>query len=135
MNAGRTKLRLLLDEGVPNSVGRKFEEAGHQVTYVNQSQLVQRGSPDTLVAAAAVANGFILVAHDGDMKQIAKNHGFGGGRYKTLSLIKLTCRKPKAAERVEHFMSLIEHEWEANAGASGRRLFIEIQDNVCKTWR
>ena len=58
--------RLLLDEGVPADVGRTFEAHGHLV--VPFDEVVQRGSPDTLVGRAAEANEAILVAFDKDMK-------------------------------------------------------------------
>jgi len=135
LNAKRQALRFMLDEGVPDSVGEIFEKAGHEVIYLNKSQVIMRGSPDPLVVQAAVANEAILVALDGDMRKIAQGHGVGKNRYRMLSLIKLSCFEPDAAGRVKSMMSLIEHEWDAGATDSGRRLHIEILDTVVRSMR
>ena len=127
------KLRLFLDEGVPDSVGKVFSDAGHKVIYLRDA--IAPSSPDVLVCAAAESNNAILVALDGDMKEIAKGHGLGGGRFKRLSLVKLSCPEPMAANRVKFALSLIEHEWLISGEKSARRLFIEIGTQVIKTFR
>jgi predicted nuclease of predicted toxin-antitoxin system len=123
-------LHLMLDEGVPDAVGRVFEERGHVVTFGNRS--LPRGSPDQLVCVAAMNAGAILVAADHDMRTIARAHGLGNERYKSLNLLKLSCRKPEAAEKVKQAMSLIEHEWQCNEAAVGRRLFMELSASVIR---
>lgn len=81
------------------------------------------------------ANDAILVSHDNDMRQLARRRGVGQLRFRTLSLIKLTCRESRAATRVAQAMSLIEHEWAYGADNPDRRLFIEIGDAVIRTMR
>jgi hypothetical protein len=93
------------------------------------------GSPDVLVARTAEANDAILIALDGDMKLLAKRAGIGGGRFKRLSLRKLSCREPVAAKRVEQAMSPIETEWTISDAKAARRLFVEIGNDVIKTFR
>ena len=63
MTADRPVLRLFFDEGVPDSVGRAFLEAGHEVGFLNKS--LARGSSDQLVCIIADINNAILVALDG----------------------------------------------------------------------
>jgi predicted nuclease of predicted toxin-antitoxin system len=133
VTAERPKLRLFLDEGVPDSVGHVFLESGHQVAFLNKS--LARGSSDHLVCAIADINEAILVALDGDMKRIAQGYGVGSGRYLRLGLIKLSCYEPHAAERVRAAMSLIEHEWNNSSGSAGRRIFVEISDKVIRSFR
>jgi predicted nuclease of predicted toxin-antitoxin system len=128
----RAVLKLFLDEGVPDSVGKCFEEAGHRVIYGNA---VSPGAPDQLVSTISEANDAILVAFDGDMKRLAQRHGVGQRRFRRLSLIKLSCRETRAAERVRASMSLIEHEWHVAMHSSDRRIFIEIGDAVIRTMR
>jgi predicted nuclease of predicted toxin-antitoxin system len=118
---------LFLDEGVPRSVGRLFESNGHTVIYLEQA--VDRGSSDPIVATAAQANACILVALDGDMREIAKKNGVSNSRYKKLSLIKLSCNETQAANRVLQFLALIESEWKISTEKSARRLFIDISDS------
>jgi hypothetical protein len=96
---------------------------------------VRRGSPDTLVCATAEANDAILVACDGDMRELAKQHGVGRMRFKKLHLIKLSTEAPKYDGRVKLAMSLIEHEWGICSKKGASRLFIEIQTDVIRTVR
>ena len=133
MTAGRPVLSLFLDEGVPDSVGHAFLEAGHEVAFLNKSSA--RGSPDHVVCAIADINDSILVALDGDMKKIAQGHGVGQRKLLQLGLIKLSCFEPDAAVRVRMAMSLIEHEWMVTEGRTGRRIFVEISDTVMRTFR
>lgn len=78
MTTDGQRLRFLLDEGVPHSVGRYLESRGHEVIYFDAA--LMPGSPDVLVAKTAEANDAILIALDGDMKALAKRAGIGGGR-------------------------------------------------------
>jgi predicted nuclease of predicted toxin-antitoxin system len=133
VTAKRPILRLFLDEGVPDSVGHVFIEAGHQVAFLNKT--LSRGSSDHLVCAIADINNAVLVALDGDMKRIAQGHGVGSGKYLKLGLIKLSCYEPDAAKRLRAAMSLVEHEWMVSEGRSGRRIFIEISDSVIRSFR
>lgn len=133
MTSSAPPLRIFLDEGVPHSVGKVFKDAGHEVIYFAEAAVA--GSPDQLVCAIAEANNAVLVALDGDMKEIAQGRGVGQHRYKKLSLIKISCRETRAAERLRGAMSLIEHEWNLSCDESGRRIFIEIGKRTIKTVR
>ncbi len=129
----KAKLRLFLDEGVPDAVGRTLTEAGHEVIYLRDC--IATGSPDDLVCVAAEANEAILVACDGDMKHMVKRFGVGNGRFKKLSLVKISCDSPQAATRVKSAISLIEHEWAVSEGKSSRRMFVEIAKNSLRSYR
>jgi predicted nuclease of predicted toxin-antitoxin system len=130
---GRPVLKLFLDEGVPDSVGHAFLEAGHEVGFLNRS--LARGSSDPLVCAIADINDAVLVALDGDMKRIAQGYGIGSRKFLRLGLIKLSCFEPDAPNRVRAAMSLIEHEWIVSEGSEGRRIFVEISDKVIRSFR
>lgn len=134
MTGERPKLKVFLDAGVPDSVGEIFRQGGHEVL-LHRDHLPEK-SPDQLVCAVSELNDCILVAFDGDMRQIAKQHGISGGRFRSLNLIKLSCFEPHAAKRVAAAMSLLEHEWDygTKSGAT-RTLFVEILDNVIRTVR
>ena len=124
---------MAFDEGVPNAVGRAFQQAGHRVLYLNK--ILARGTTDQLVSAFAQLNDAILVATDNDMRQIDRGHGVGNSRYKTLSLIKLSCNEVDAAGRVGASMSLIEHEWHISTTTAQRRIFIDIGPSVIRSFR
>jgi predicted nuclease of predicted toxin-antitoxin system len=133
VTAGRPVLRLFLDEGVPDSVGHAFMEAGHEVAFLNKT--LARGSSDHLVCVIADINEAILVALDGDMKRIAQSYGIGGRTFLKLGLVKISCYEPDAAERLRSAMTLIEHEWLVTEGKPGRRIFVEISDKVIRSFR
>lgn len=133
MNAPPLKFRVFLDEGVPIAVGQTFAAHGHEVIHLEDA--IQRGSSDMLVSAAAQANNAVLIAFDGDMKQIARGHGVSNSRFTRLSLIKFSCSEPMAVTRLNIAMSLIEHEWRLNQQTSKRRIFIEIGKSYIKTNR
>lgn len=133
MSVPRPALRFFLDEGVPDSVGKVLEEAGHSVLYLRQN--LPTGSPDHLVCTVSEVHEAILVALDADMKQLANRHGVGRARYRRLSILKLSCRETKAAQRLREALSLIEHEWAYSASGSDRRVFIEIGNEFIRTTR
>lgn len=129
----RARLKLFLDEGVTASAGRVLEEAGHTVIYLKDA--IPTGSSDPLVCAASEANDAILVAHDGDMRKLAQRRGVGQRRFRSLSLIKLSCRESRAPARLLDAMSLIEHEWKVSDGKQDRRIFLVIGDDAMRTHR
>ena len=128
----RPRLRFFLDQGVPNSVGRAFEESGHYVIYGNR--VLMPRDPDQKVCVDAQANNCILVAVDRDMRRIAKENGVSQSRFAALSFVHLMCNEVAAAQRVREAMSLIEHEWTV-PGDRLRRLHVEILPALIRTRR
>ncbi|MDF1747585.1 MAG: DUF5615 family PIN-like protein [Alphaproteobacteria bacterium] len=126
-------MRFFLDEGVPVMTGDALVEAGHEVIFFNQSG-VAKGSADPVVCISAAANNAILVAHDRDMKTLAKGHGVTPARFKKLNLLSLTCRESAGPSRINDALSLIEHEWKESI-KRGQRLHIVIGDSVIRTHR
>ncbi|MBD1544700.1 DUF5615 family PIN-like protein [Roseibium aggregatum] len=127
MTGSKTTLRVLLDAGVPASVGRAFIDAGHFVIYHND--VLAEKTPDDVVCAAALSNNAILVAVDGDMKQFAKQYGgqsARGKRFANLSIIRLRCNEVLASKRISQAMSLIEHEWDFSILKKARRMWVDI---------
>jgi predicted nuclease of predicted toxin-antitoxin system len=127
-------MRFFTDQNVPESVPRTLEAFGHEVMRLREKTATN--APDTLVAAVSEVNEAILVTNDGDFKSIASRIGIGRRRYVRLSLIRFEkCRESRMAERIKHFMSLIEHEWAIGNGANDRRMFIVICDSVIRSHR
>lgn len=133
MSEEKLCLRFMLDEGVPLSAGKALEQGGHEVIYFKDSGLA-KGSADQLVCITAEKNEAILVAHDGDMRSLAKGHGIKPARFKTLSLLHLECDEANDAARLKDAMSLIEHEWVVGEGRP-RRLYVTIGKEVMRTRR
>ena len=127
-------LRFFLDEGVPVSVARLLRDAGHEAIHLVQSE-IPRASPDENVCVAVMAQGAILVAIDGDMREIARREGVGSLRFRSLNLLKLSCRETRAAARVEDALGLIEFEWDHRPERRRRRLHVELQENIIRVCR
>ena len=73
---------MFLDAGVPDSVGQVFKESGHTVIFYRDA--LPEGAKDEVVCATALKNNAILVAIDGDMKQLAKRYGGKPGLFNAL---------------------------------------------------
>jgi predicted nuclease of predicted toxin-antitoxin system len=108
VTAAQLVLRVFIDQCVPDSTGRAFQDHGHEVIYLREK--IATNSPDPLVAAVAEANEAILVSLDADFRQLAKRHGVGRREFRRLSLIKLSCRESRCYARIVDAMSLILHE-------------------------
>lgn len=135
MNQSTVKLRAFLDAGVPDSVGRVLSASGHEAIY--HRDVLPDKTPDTVVAATALANDAILVAIDKDMKQIAQRYGMTArnDRFGQLSLIRLCCDEVLASKRIEHAMSFVELEWAFKLEKAARRMWVEIGPHHLKTNR
>lgn len=118
---------------MPLAIGQLFEAHGHEVVYF--ADVLKSGSPDVIVAKAAIANEAILVAFDRDMRQFVKRTGNDQDRFKRLDLIQFACTAPVAIARLQHAMSLIEHEWTISQRKVARQLHISIANHVLKTHR
>jgi hypothetical protein len=107
----------------------------HGHTLIPFEDVLTRGSKDDLVCIAAEANDALLVAFDNDMKMLAKRHGITPARFKRLNLLKFECEEPKAADRLDTAMSLLEHEWDVARAGSGRRVFVVIGRQTLRSHR
>lgn len=127
------RLRVFVDQCVPDSAGHAFLDAGHEVQFLRER--LATSSDDLLVAAVALANEAILLSLDRDFKKIATRLQFSQRKLRTLSLIKLSCRESQAKSRLALGMSLIEHEYDVMLATPGARLFIEVQKDCIRTYR
>lgn len=120
------------DQNVPESVARFLEASGHAVTRLRD--VMPTDSADAVVAAACEQAGVVLITHDNDFKGMAQRMRVSNRRFRKLSHIRLGCREPRSAARIEIALSLIEHEW-ALAQNEGVRLWMHIGDAVIRTNR
>jgi predicted nuclease of predicted toxin-antitoxin system len=128
------RLRLLLDNDVPDSVGDVLEKHGHDVKHVRD--ILLPNSPDQLVAAVSELEEFILVSCDSDFRLIAPRIPKGQrARFRKLSRISIECTQPLASVRIEAAMSFIEREFEEAQKLPDKRMFIVIKKDGMKTLR
>lgn len=105
------KLRCLLDNDVPDSVGAVLVSHGHTVIHVRD--ILPTDLSDPLVATVSELEGTILVTCDSDYKVVAPRIPKGHrARFRKLSRIALECTQPQASKRMQAAMSFIEHEFE-----------------------
>ena len=126
---------VLLDAGVPVSIGDNFSNAGWKVIYYND--VLAEKVTDDVVCRTAIFNKAALVAVDKDMKQLARryNKKRQKNQFAKLDLIMFGGSNVKAVKRSEQAISLIEHEWEYANSKPARRLWIEIAEHHIRTER
>ncbi|MGR9476972.1 DUF5615 family PIN-like protein [Rhizobium leguminosarum] len=126
-------MRFFLDESVPDSVGEALKGAGHEVVFHREA--LDQGVKDPVVCQAAIKNDAILIAVDGDMKQLSKRFGTTDERLKNLNLIMCACGPVMASRRLENNIDLLALEWQFANAKVGRRLWIEIDKHWITTYR
>ncbi len=127
-------MRFMLDENVPASVAERLAALGHQANFIRD--FVPEGSPDPLVATVSENLDAILVSFDGDFEKIAPRVPEGErARFKRLSRVYMKCFEPKAAQRIETAIALIQSEHTLASGLADTRMFFWIGGNYLKTCR
>lgn len=127
-------MRFYLDENVAASVQTVLEQAGHEVVWTRD--ITSEGAADDVVAAAAEVANATLVSHDKDFKKIAPRIPDGvRARFRGLSIVRLSCAKPRAAERVGAVLGFITFEYEERIRLATSRSIIEIKTDLISIWR
>jgi predicted nuclease of predicted toxin-antitoxin system len=91
-------VRWLIDNNVPRGVTRFLRELGHEATEVRQ--VLAHDAPDSVVAAYAAAEGFVVVTHD---RGLAKRCLLAG-----IPHLWLRTREPDDEERMREALPAIE---------------------------
>src|SRR5687768_11758671 len=126
-------MRFLLDENVHVGVIGPLVDRNHDVVRV--PDILAEGSPDQLVATAAMQEERVLVSHDGDMKRIERKISEAHrDRYPTLSRLMLCLPEPRAAPRMVLFLPVIELEFEL-AVLAGQPMMFEIGERRVRIHR
>ena len=135
MIAGTPPLKVLLDEGVPVSVGATCNARGYGVLY--HADVLLGGEKDEVVCETALRNDAVLIAIDGDMKGLAHKYGVTpkSERFKRLNLIRLCCNEVLASKRIEQAFTLIEVEWAYARALAARRMWIDILKDQIRSHR
>ena len=132
MPSTRTVIPFFTDENVPDSVGNVLDKAGHHVTRLRE--VMERGTPDPVIAVACSRNGQVLISHDNDFRHVAKRLNITQRQYrKSLHRILLRCPEPTSSKRVMDALSLIEAEWKLIQ--DGQPMVIEINSGSIRTMR
>lgn len=133
MARSRTIIPFFTDQNVPNSVGDRLMEAGHQVTRLRD--VMSPDTPDPVIYVACSQSGHVLLTHDNDFRKLAKRLGITQRQYReSLHRIQLRCLEPESAGRVIEALKLIESEWRL-AKKARRPLVMEIHSGSIRTIR
>ena len=123
-----------LDENVPARVQQVLEAAGHTVVWTRD--ITNEGAPDDVVATIAEQAHATLVSHDKDFKKIAPRIPNGQrARFRRLSMVRLLCTKPRAAERIAVVLPYIEFDFTQRQALPDRRSIIEVKTDLISIWR
>lgn len=125
----------MLDEGAPALAAGPFEKAGHGV--IRFLDVLSSGAQDQAVAAMAILNSAALVATDRDYRRMTKRFGTPAEtwRFPKLNLIFLECDPVLGPKRLDHLMSLIEHEWRVACEKASRAMWLEIGPHHFRSFR
>ena len=129
-------MKLLIDENVPASVTRLFEDRGHDV--VHALDLFLPGEKDEVLAAVADREEAIVVTWNAkDFRAITARKAPKGTRAKLRNLgwIFFRCKEPRGLERLEACLDLIVFEFNRARGKTDSRVFVEIAENFVKIHR
>ena len=127
-------MQFYLDENVPAAVQAVLEAAGHDVVWTRD--IASEGAPDDVVAAVSEVAHATLVSHDSDFKKIAPRIPDGQRtRFRKLSMIRMRCKKPRSAQRIQAALPYIEFDFAQRAGLPDRRSIIEIKTDLLSIWR
>jgi len=115
------RLRLFLDNNVPDSVGRYFQRRGHSVQ--RQRFWIPADSADPIVATTAMEADRILVTLDRDFN----SQRFQQDRFARLSRISLSGPAHELIDAIKEHIHLVEHQWDHCVRARAPRMIVHVK--------
>jgi predicted nuclease of predicted toxin-antitoxin system len=119
------QLRFLIDQCVPDGVGKHLRDSGHDVLLLRE--VLDTRAPDQVVAAQAVHDDRILVSVDSDFKKMRNRLSINAQRFKTMAIVMFTCGQVAASSRVVTALPYILFAWGQQSGRQAKPLKIEVQ--------
>ncbi|MDJ0823146.1 MAG: DUF5615 family PIN-like protein [Paracoccaceae bacterium] len=127
-------MNFYLDENVAASVQDVLENRGHTVCWTRD--VLAQGVADDVVAAVAEDARATLISHDKDFKKIAPRIPDGQrARFRRLSMVRLMCKKPRAAQRLATVIPYIEFDYSQREILADQRTIIEVKTDLVAIWR
>lgn len=122
---------LLIDENVPNSVARLFEERGHDVRYVRD--LFPAGTRDPVIATIGDRLSAIVVTWDRDFEALVKRIPEGNrARFRRLGRISFKCNEVRGRALLQRWIEIIELQYEKALLDQDIRMMVQIQESGAK---
>lgn len=121
MPAAIVRLRLFLDNNVPDSVGRYLQGRGHSVKRLRF--WISADSPDPVVATTAMESDRILVTLDRDFN----SQRFQQDRFARLCRISLSGPAHELIDAIKEYIHLIERQWEHCQRTRAPRMIVHLK--------
>jgi predicted nuclease of predicted toxin-antitoxin system len=122
---------LLIDENVPVSVAKLFEERGHEVRYVRD--LLPAATPDPVIAAIGDRLSAVVVTWDRDFERLVKRIPEGNRtRFRRLGRISFRCNEVRGRELLLRWIEMIELHYARAQQDPDIRMLVQIQESGVK---
>ena len=125
------RMRLLIDENVPDSVAQFYTSRGHTVHYVRD--LSPAGTPDPVVAKIGDRLSAVLVTWDRDFRKIASRMPQGSReRFRKLGRISYQCDEVRGVDLTRRWIESIEFHYAQALQQSDMRMLVVVQESGFK---
>jgi predicted nuclease of predicted toxin-antitoxin system len=122
---------LLVDENVPASVAKVFEERGHDVRYVRD--ILPAATPDPVIATIGDRLSAIVVTWDRDFDSIVKRIPEGNRtRFRKLGRISFRCNEVRGRALLLKWIDHIELHYAKAQSDEDIRMIVQIQESGVK---
>lgn len=122
---------LLIDENVPNSVAKLFQDRGHEVRFVRD--LFPAGIPDPVIATIGDKLSAIVVTWDRDFEKLVQRVPEGNRtKFRRLGRISFRCNEVRGRQLLETWIEMIEFHYAQCADNADMRMMVQIQESGVK---
>jgi predicted nuclease of predicted toxin-antitoxin system len=120
------RMKLLIDENVPNSVAEFFISRGHEIQYVRE--VLAGGTPDPLIAKVGDSLSAIVVTWDRDFERVVRRVPDGNkAAFRKLGRISFRCNETRGRALLERWIVSIEAHYERCLEERDFRMIVQIQ--------
>lgn len=127
----RPRMKLLIDENVPNSVAEFFASRGHTVQFVRE--VLAGGCPDPVVAKVGDRLSAIVVTWDRDFERLVSRVPAGNRTaFRRLGRISFRCNETQGKRLLKRWISVIEMHYEQCVTERDFRMIVQIQESGLK---
>jgi predicted nuclease of predicted toxin-antitoxin system len=125
------RMKLLIDENVPNSVVEFLRERGHEIHLVREK--LPAGTPDPVIAVIGDRLSAIVVSWDKDFERLVSRVPHGNKtRFRNLGRITFKCKETHGKAQLQKWITHIELHYETCRTEPDFRMIVEIQGAALK---
>jgi predicted nuclease of predicted toxin-antitoxin system len=129
--SSRSRMLLLIDENVPNSVAKFFAARGHDVRFVRE--LFPAGTPDPVIATIGDRLSAIVVTWDRDLEDLVRRVPQGNrAKFRRLGRISFRCNETRGEALLRQWIEVLEFHYELAMKKRTFRMIVQIQESGFK---